>query len=81
MPYSKNSIPKDHTEFGGGPGLIDPVLRKDRLLTNEEQLIEIYATNPAGGEGAQGTTDAEIAARKAELERLADPENAIIERP
>lgn len=47
MPYSK--APKDHTEFGGGPGLIDPVLRADRNLTPEEELLEIYHSNPADG--------------------------------
>lgn len=44
MPYSK--VPKDHTEFGGGPGLVDPQSRKDRNLTPEESLLEIYASNP-----------------------------------
>lgn len=44
MAYRK--APKGHTEFGGGPGLIDPESRKDRNLTNEEQLLEMYASNP-----------------------------------
>lgn len=47
MPYTKDSIPPDHTEFGGGPGLIDPVLRADRVLTAEQQRMEIMFTNPA----------------------------------
>lgn len=47
MVYRK--APKDHSEFGGGPGLIDPESRKDRNLTNEEQLLEIYASNPNDG--------------------------------
>lgn len=44
MPYRK--APKGHTEFGGGPGLIDPVLRADRNLTPEEEMIELYCSNP-----------------------------------
>lgn len=44
MPYSK--APKDHSEFGGGPGLIDPVLRADRLLRPEEERMEIMFTRP-----------------------------------
>lgn len=47
MAYRK--APKGHTEFGGGPGLIDPEARKDRNLTPEEQLMEIYASNPYDG--------------------------------
>lgn len=42
MPYK--NIPKDHGEFSGGPGVIDPVLRGDRLVTAEDELREIYAT-------------------------------------
>lgn len=47
MAYRK--APKDHTEFGGGPGLIDPESRKDRNITAEESLFEIYASNPTDG--------------------------------
>lgn len=47
MGYTK--VPKGHTEFGGGPGLIDPEARKDRNLTAEEEMLEIYASNPADG--------------------------------
>lgn len=45
MPYKK--APTDHSEFGGGPGLIDPVLRSDRLLEGHQELLEIYATDPS----------------------------------
>lgn len=31
------------SEFGGGPGLIDPVSRQDRLVSAEQELQEIYA--------------------------------------
>lgn len=31
------------TEFGGGPGLIDPVSRNDRLVSAEQELQEIYS--------------------------------------
>lgn len=50
MPYTPNSIPQDHTEFGGGPGLIDPLLRQERVVTAEDELREIYATNPHAAE-------------------------------
>lgn len=55
MPYAKD-VPADHSEFGGGPGIIDPVLRKDRNLKDYERLREIYAHNPGGG-GAEGELD------------------------
>lgn len=48
MPYKK--APNGHSEFGGGPGMIDPVRRKDRVFENQDagqQLWEIYATDPA----------------------------------
>lgn len=38
-----DEIPKDHTEFGGGGGIIDPELRKDRVLSSAEEMREIYA--------------------------------------
>jgi hypothetical protein len=57
MPRAGNSLPSDHTEFGGGSGLIDPVRRADRVIGTAsgplvddrvgEELMEIYATNPA----------------------------------
>lgn len=47
MPYKRNSIPRTHTEMGGGDGLIDPMRRKDRVLEGHEELMEIYATNSA----------------------------------
>lgn len=46
MPYTKDTLPSDHTEFGGGSGLIDPVLRADRNLTAHQEVMEIYASNP-----------------------------------
>jgi hypothetical protein len=33
----------DESEFGLGPGLIDPYLRSNRALSTEQQLQEIYA--------------------------------------
>ncbi len=87
MPYTRESIPDDHSEFGGGPGLIDPVLREDRLLTPEQQRMEIMFTNPAdasvavpqpdadGVVPAPGTAEWELAVetRKAEIELENDP--------
>lgn len=48
MPYRK--APSDHTEFGGGPGLIDPAARADRNISAEQSLLEIYATDPSDPE-------------------------------
>lgn len=81
MPYSKDSIPSNHTEFGGGPGMIDPQRRKDRVLLPHEQLWEIYATEPAPPSVAHGANDIEIAQRAAEIEVQNDPETATMERP
>jgi len=93
MPYTRESIPDDHTEFGGGPGLIDPVLRADRVLSPEEQRMEIMFTNPAppdtaslgaGSAGAlePGTAEAELAlnlrAQAIELEN--DPQTTPVPR-
>lgn len=47
MPYKGSNIPKDHSEMGGGPGLIDPMRRKDRALEGHEEVWELYATNSA----------------------------------
>ena len=55
MPHKK--APAGHTEFGGGPGLIDPVLRADRVVTPEQNLMEIYATNPMDPEADEATSD------------------------
>lgn len=57
MPYKK--APADHSEFGGGPGMIDPMNRKDRTITPEEQLWEIYSTNPADPKSAPETSTVE----------------------
>lgn len=53
---ARTKAPKGDTEFGGGPGLIDPERRKERVIGQAagplvqgvaEELWEIYATNPA----------------------------------
>lgn len=54
MAYSGQSIPRDHSEFGGGPGMIDPQRRADRVLDPHEEGWEIKATNPAS-ESASAT--------------------------
>lgn len=47
MAYTADSIPKDHGEFSGGGGLIDPELRKDRVaLSNDDLRMEIMFSNP-----------------------------------
>ena len=58
MPYVK--APKGHSEFGGGAGLIDPMVRKDRALSAQEELIEIYATNPAAADSGTGAEFARL---------------------
>jgi len=35
-----------HTEFGGGPGLIDPASRAAREVTPEQMMMELYASDP-----------------------------------
>lgn len=67
MPRKGSSLPKTHTEFGGGPGLIDEVRRADRVVGTEayalgvqgmgEELMEIYATNPADPDSTPQTSD------------------------
>lgn len=88
MPYSRDSIPTNHSEFGGGAGPIDPVLRDDRVLTPEQELMEIYATNPASpGDayappiGGVAPTEEQLAAAVGRVERENDPATADVERP
>lgn len=67
MPYKK--VPKGHSEFGGGPGMIDATRRADRAVgTNTdamgyqnmgEELWEVYATNPADPESSPETSTVE----------------------
>lgn len=38
-----DEVEKGHTEYGGGPGMIDPEVRKDRALSSAEEVREIYA--------------------------------------
>lgn len=62
---------RGHGEFSGGPGLIDPVRRAERVVGNDtgtgvmyhigEELKEIYATDPANPDSG--------------------PENSVVERP
>ena len=54
-----NKAPADHTEFGGGPGLIDPQRRKDRVLEGHEELWEIYATDPSDPQSDPATVSLE----------------------
>jgi hypothetical protein len=89
MAYTKDSIPRNHTEFGGGPGLIDPEQRKDRVFTEPHmQLWEVYATNPAPASAAvapPGLTQAQaelaMEQRAAEIALENEPETAPLERP
>lgn len=55
MSYRK--APSGHSEFGGGPGLIDPQSRKDRSLDPDQELMEIYASNPMDPDTPQEKTD------------------------
>ena len=93
MAYTAGSIPKDHGEFSGGPGLIDPEVRKDREgLTVDDLRMEIMFTNPdppgsaaLGGYAGPATltgSDAEaaFARRRKEIELENDPETVPIPR-
>lgn len=54
MAYAK--VPADHSEFGGGDGLIDAERRRDRAVTSAEERMEIMATNPLDPEADPATT-------------------------
>lgn len=73
MTYKRT--PAGHTEFGGGPGLVDPERRKDRALEPHEELWEIYATNPMDPEADPATSDLEYIPRPKPVE-WADPKTA-----
>lgn len=93
MAYTRDSVPTNHSEFGGGPGLIDPELRKDRVLTAEQVRMEIMFTNPAPPDTAAlgagsagvfdpGTVEAEeaLALRVAQIQLENDPETTPVPR-
>jgi hypothetical protein len=93
MAYTASSIPKNHGEFSGGPGLIDPETRKDREgLTVDEQRMEVMFTNPdppgtaaLGGYAGPLTlndveAEAAFARRRKEIELENDPETVPIPR-
>ena len=63
MAYKKE--PADHTEFGGADDghLIDVQRRMDRDLRPEEQLWEIYATDPADPNSTPETADVDAMPR------------------
>lgn len=81
MPYSRESVPPGHTQFGGGPGMVDPMVREDRVLEPHQEVWEIYATNPAAPAAARGDTPEERTARAEEIAIENDPTKARIERP
>lgn len=61
-----NKAPADHSEFGGGSGLIDPMRRADRAITPEESLMEIYATDPSDPQSDPATVNLETRAPRAD---------------
>lgn len=61
-----NKAPADHTEFGGGPGLIDPMRRSDRAISPEESMMEIYATDPSDAQSDPATVNLETRAPRAD---------------
>lgn len=73
MAYTKDSIPNDHSEFGGGPGMIDPEARKDRALEPYQELWEIHATNPASASATAGDLDATASGEIEELSEVPVP--------
>lgn len=74
MVYRK--APADHSEFGGGPGLIDPESRKDRTIEGHQELWEIYASNPNDPTTPQEETDLNYQPRPKPYE-WPDPETAV----
>lgn len=60
-------VGREETEFGGGSGLVDSVLRANRVVGQErtasgwaglnDETMEIYATNPADPESGQENSD------------------------
>jgi len=63
MAYKK--VPADHTEFIGADDgtMIDAQRRIDRDLRPEEQLWEIYATNPTDATSTPETADVDAMPR------------------
>lgn len=61
--------------------MIDPEARRDRTLTPEQQMWELYATNPAPPGTAHGDSDIAIEARKAEIEEENDPATVPLDFP
>lgn len=64
---SSRKVTKNDSEFGDGKGLIDPIRRAERVVGQEatalgvqrlgEELLEIYATNPANPNSEPATSD------------------------
>lgn len=63
---SSRKVTKVDSEFGDGKGLIDPIRRAERVIGQEagplaqrvgEELLEIYATNPADPNSEPATSD------------------------
>lgn len=93
MAYTKDSVPSSHSEFGGGPGLIDPETRKDRVAMNNDELrLEIMFSNPdppetaaLGGLGVPANLegpalDAALEARATQIELENDPKTVPVPR-
>jgi len=73
MAYTASSIPNDHSEFGGGPGMIDPQRRADRVLEGHEELWEIHMTNPAAASALAGDLDGTTAGVSEDLSEVPVP--------
>jgi hypothetical protein len=58
VPYAKGDRRlRSHGEFSGGPGLVDPVRRADRVLEPHEEVWEIYALSPEKSDGEASEAD------------------------
>lgn len=75
--YRGRTWSPDDSEFGLGRGVIDPTSRKLREITPEQELVEIYATNPAEPDVGRGL----LKPGEVRLTTENDPETCTVDRP
>lgn len=74
--YTRTWTAED-SEYGAGRGIIDPQSRTNRVVSPYEQMVEIYATNPAPDNLKAGG----IEAGKVTVGDDNLPEKAVVDRP
>jgi hypothetical protein len=74
MSYTK--APIDHSEFGGGDGIVDPEVRKDRVLSSAQERMEIMFTDPTDPEADPAVVDLTAVPAPAPT-RAVDPATAV----